>query len=185
MKSVNILVNSFSRNRVVCQDSSLLVSLQDLILVILCLRDHSSYQFKVLSDICCVDYPFQKNRQRFEIVYSLLSLTYNIRVLVKTRVSVYEKVHSICNLFKGANWYEREVYDLFGVYFINHPDLRRILTDYGFIGHPLRKDFPLSGFVEVRYNIEKNRVVCESLELAQEFRGFKYVLPGRLFTKKV
>lgn len=111
----------------------------------------------------------------------LLSLVNNQRVLVKTYTDELTPIDSITGLFQGANWYEREVWDMYGVFFSNHPDLRRILTDYGFSGHPFRKDFPLTGFVEVRYDDEVKRVVCEPLELAQEFRKFDLGSPWEVF----
>jgi len=122
--------------------------------------------------VCGVDYPTRPNR--FEVVYHLLSHRYNSRIRVKTYCDEVTPVPSITPLFPAANWFEREAYDMFGIYFSGHPDLRRILTDYGFEGYPLRKDFPLSGYVEVRYDEEKKRIVAEPLELAQQFRNFDY-----------
>jgi NADH dehydrogenase (ubiquinone) Fe-S protein 3 len=122
-----------------------------------------------------VDYPSKENR--FELVYMLLSLPFNTRIIVKTFASEVTPVPSAVDLYKGANWMEREVWDMYGVFFTGHPDLRRILTDYGFEGHPLRKDFPLTGYVEVRYDDSKKRVVAEPLELAQAFRVFEYQSP--------
>jgi NADH/F420H2 dehydrogenase subunit C len=139
------------------------------------LRDNTNCQFKELIDIVVVDYP--QREKRFEVNYLLLSLRYATRLKIKVRVDAYEGLDSLSSLFKAANWFEREAFDLFGVFFHNHPNLRRILTDYGFEGHPLRKDFPLTGFVEVRYDEEKKRVVCESLETAQEFRAFEFQSP--------
>ena len=139
------------------------------------LRDHTNCQYKGFVDICGVDYP--ERSKRFEVVYNLLSHTYNSRILVKTEVDELTPVESLCSLFGAANWFEREVWDMYGVFFVNHPDLRRILTDYGFEGHPLRKDFPLSGYVEVRYDSVKKRVSLEGLELSQEFRSFNYDTP--------
>ena len=118
---------------------------------------------------------------RFEIVYNLLSLRFNSRVRVKTYTDELTPIESVNDIFKAANWNEREVWDMFGVYFTNHPDLRRILTDYGFEGHPLRKDFPLSGYVECRYDDEVRRVVQEPVELAQEFRKFDLAAPWEQF----
>jgi NADH dehydrogenase (ubiquinone) Fe-S protein 3 len=143
--------------------------------VILFLRDHQTTQFKILSDITAVDFPEQP--LRFEVSYDLLSLRFNSRIRVKTYVNEVTPIESSEPVFSSANWLEREVWDMFGICFVNHPDLRRILTDYGFEGYPLRKDFPLSGFVEVRYDIASKRVVCESLELAQEFRSFTFSNP--------
>lgn len=138
------------------------------------LRDHTNSQFKLVMDITGVDFPSRKNR--FEIVYNMLSMKYNARVRVKTYASETSPVPSIVPLFNAANWQERETYDMFGIFFTGHPDLRRILTDYGFEGHPLRKDFPLTGYVEVRYDEEKKRVVAEPVELAQAFRNFEGAL---------
>lgn len=138
--------------------------------VITFLRDHTSAQFKTVMDITAVDFPARTNR--FEVVYNLLSVRFNSRIRVKTYASETSAVPSVAPIFDGANWYERETYDMFGVFFENHPDLRRILTDYGFEGHPLRKDFPVTGYTEVRYDEEKKRVVYEPLELTQAFRNF-------------
>lgn len=136
------------------------------------LRDHTSAQFTSLADITAVDFPTRANR--FEVVYHLLSLVHNSRIRVKTYANETTAIPSIVGLYNGANWFERETYDMFGIFFSGHPDLRRILTDYGFEGHPLRKDFPLTGYVEVRYDDEKKRVVAEPLELTQAFRNFEY-----------
>ncbi|XP_012250862.2 NADH dehydrogenase [ubiquinone] iron-sulfur protein 3, mitochondrial [Athalia rosae] len=143
------------------------------------LKDHQNAQFVNIIDITAIDVP---NRQyRFELIYNLLSLRYNSRIRVKTYTDELTPIDSACDIFKGANWYEREIWDMYGVFFANHPDLRRILTDYGFEGHPLRKDFPLSGYVEVRYDDEKKRVVAEPLELTQEFRRFELAAPWEQF----
>lgn len=151
------------------------VSVEHLRTLMYILRDSTNCQFKVLADLCGVDYPNKK--ERFEIVYNLLSVRYNARIRVKTNVDELTAVPSMTEIFSAANWYEREVWDLYGVFFSNHPDLRRILTDYGFEGHPMRKDFPLSGYVEVRYDDEQKRVVTEPLEMTQEFRSFNYTSP--------
>ncbi|XP_043938674.1 NADH dehydrogenase [ubiquinone] iron-sulfur protein 3, mitochondrial [Protopterus annectens] len=143
------------------------------------LRDHTNAQFKSLIDQTVVDVPTRQNR--FEIVYNLLSLAYNSRIRVKTYTDELTPVDSAVPVFQAANWYEREIWDMFGVFFANHPDLRRILTDYGFEGHPFRKDFPLSGYVEVRYDDEVKRVVAEPVELAQEFRKFDLSSPWEVF----
>eukprot|EP00043_Microstomoeca_roanoka_P027204 m.13780 g.13780 ORF g.13780 m.13780 type:complete len:263 (+) comp7415_c0_seq1:67-855(+) len=142
------------------------------------LRDNTLCQFKNLSDLCGVDIP--KRQNRFELVYNLLSLRHNLRIRVRTYTDELSAVDSCFSVFKAADWYEREVWDMYGVYFLGHPDLRRILTDYGFEGHPLRKDFPLSGFVEVRYDEDVKRVVCEPIELAQEFRKFDFQSPWEM-----
>lgn len=143
------------------------------------LKDHQLAQFESLVDIAGVDVPSRE--YRFEIVYNLLSLRYNARIRVKTYTDELTPIDSIYEVHKAADWYEREIWDMFGVYFTNHPDLRRILTDYGFEGHPFRKDFPLSGYVEVRYDDEVKRVVVEPLELTQEFRKFDLVGPWEQF----
>ncbi|CAG8495676.1 1553_t:CDS:2 [Paraglomus occultum] len=142
-----------------------------LIPVMTFLRDHTGCQFKQVQDICGVDYPTRSNR--FEVVYNMLSVHYNARIRVKTYTDEVTPVPSIVSLFDGANWFEREAYDMYGIFFVDHPDLRRILTDYGFEGHPMRKDFPLTGYVEVRYDEEKKRVVAEPLEMTQAFRNFE------------
>ncbi len=139
------------------------------------LRDDINCQFKLLMDVCGVDYP--ERERRFEIVYNLLSLTHNLRIRIKVTCGEDEPVPTVTGVFSSANWWEREVWDLFGVMFSGHPDLRRILTDYGFEGHPLRKDFPLTGFVEMRYDDEKKRVVYEPVKLTQEFRTFDFLSP--------
>lgn len=139
------------------------------------LRDHSACLYEQVVDITAVDYPTRANR--FEVVYNLLSITYNARIRVKTYCSEVTPVPSVVPLWNGANWFEREVWDMYGIMFTGHPDLRRILTDYGFEGFPLRKDFPVTGYVEVRYDDEKKRIVAEPLELAQAFRFFDYQSP--------
>ncbi len=139
------------------------------------LRDDESCLFKCFIDICGVDYPARE--KRFDVVYHFLSLRHNQRVRIKVMVDAQTPVPSIIDLFPAANWFERETYDLYGVIFTDHPDLRRLLTDYGFEGHPLRKDFPLTGFVEVRYDEIERRVVYEPVKLTQEFRNFDFLSP--------
>jgi NADH-quinone oxidoreductase subunit C len=139
------------------------------------LRDDAKCLFKQLVDICGADYP--QRPQRFDVVYHLLSLRHNKRVRVKVSTDENTPVPSAAAVFPSAPWFERETWDLYGVWFADHPDLRRILTDYGFDGHPLRKDFPLTGFVEMRYDDEQKRVVYEPVKLAQEFRRFDFLSP--------
>ena len=139
------------------------------------LRDDSNCQFKCLMDICGVDYP--ERDERFEVVYNLLSLKHNQRVRIKLSCGEDTPVPSATDVFSSAGWWEREAWDLYGIYFSDHPDLRRILTDYGFEGHPLRKDFPLTGHVELRYDNEQRRVVYEPVALAQEYRSFDFLSP--------
>src|SRR6185437_7358475 len=139
------------------------------------LRDDPQCRFTVLCDVCGVDYPDRP--RRFEIVYNLLSLAHNRRIRVKLETDEELPVPSATGIFSSAGWWEREAFDLYGVYFSDHPDLRRILTDYGFDGHPLRKDFPLTGYVELRYDEEQKRVVYEPVKLKQEFRSFDFASP--------
>jgi NADH-quinone oxidoreductase subunit C len=147
----------------------------DLIEVITLLRDDSLCRFGSLIDICGVDYPDRE--QRFDVVYHLLSPWLNHRIRVRIVTDEAHPVPSLTGLFPGADWYEREAFDLYGILFSGHPDLRRILTDYGFQGHPLRKDFPLTGFVELRYDDELKRVVYEPVKLMQEYRSFDFLSP--------
>ncbi len=137
------------------------------------LRD--DFGFVQLVDVCGVDYP--ERPLRFDVVYNLLSLKENVRIRVKIQTDENTPVDSVSDIFKSAIWFEREAWDLFGIYFNNHPDLRRILTDYGFEGHPLRKDFPLTGYVELRYDEELRRVVYEPVTLTQDFRRFDFESP--------
>ena len=147
----------------------------DLLYVLKTLRDDPILQFKQLSDLTAVDYP--ERAQRFDVVYQMLSLALNARMRVLTSVGDGDIVPSVIDLFASANWAEREVWDMFGIFFSGHPDLRRLLTDYGFEGHPLRKDFPLTGYVEVRYNDTERRVVYEPVHLTQEYRDFDFLSP--------
>lgn len=144
------------------------------------LHDDPACDFQQLMSITAVDYP--ERAQRFEVVYHFLSLTHNHRIRVKVRTDEESTIDSLCALYPAANWLEREVFDLYGVYFKNHPDLRRILTDYGFEGHPLRKDFPLTGYVELRYDAEQKRCVYEPVKLVQDFRNFDFVSPWEAMT---
>ncbi len=149
------------------------------------LRDDPACVFKCIIDVCGADYPARE--KRFDVVYHLLSLKQNLRIRLKVETDEATPVPSICPVFPGANWFEREAYDMYGILFTGHPELRRLLTDYGFDGYPLRKDFPMTGFVEVRYDDLVKRVVYEPVKLTQEFRNFdflspwegvEYVLPG-------
>jgi NADH-quinone oxidoreductase subunit C len=147
----------------------------DIVRVMTFLRDDPDCACCAFIDITAVDWP--QRERRFDVVYHLLSPTRNHRVRVKIEVDEATPVASVTGVFPGANWFEREVYDLYGVVFTGHPDLRRLLTDYGFEGHPLRKDFPLTGFVEVRWDDEQKRVAYEPVRLAQEFRDFDFLSP--------
>jgi NADH dehydrogenase (ubiquinone) Fe-S protein 3 len=143
------------------------------------LKDHTNAQFASITDICALDVPTRQ--YRFEIVYNLLSIRFNQRIRIKTYTDELTPIQSSTVIYNGANWYEREIWDMYGVFFANHPDLRRILTDYGFEGHPFRKDFPLVGYVEVRYDDEVKRVVAEPVELIQEWRKFDLGNPWESF----
>jgi len=139
------------------------------------LRDDPGCRFVSFTDITAVDYP--EREKRFDVVYHLLSPTLNARIRLKAEADETTQVPSIIEVFPGADWFEREAYDLYGVIFVGHPDMRRLLTDYGFDGHPLRKDFPTTGFVEVRYDDQEKRVVYEPVRLNQEFRKFDFLSP--------
>lgn len=174
-----------SSTSVVLGELMIEVEAANLVKLLTFLRDDSNCGLRVLIDLCGVDYP--ERARRFDIVYNLLSMTHNHRVRVKAQTDERTPVPSVTGLFSSAGWYEREIWDMYGVMFDGNPDLRRLLTDYGFEGHPLRKDFPLSGYVEVRYDDEQKRIVYEPVNLTQEFRSFdfespwegaKYVLPG-------
>jgi NADH-quinone oxidoreductase subunit C len=156
-------------------DFAIEVHLDQIINVLTFLRDDSGCQFSTLIDICGVDYPGRA--ARFSVVYHLLSMTKNHRIRIVVEVEEDETVPSAIPVYPAANWYEREAFDMYGIVFGDHPDLRRILTDYGFTGHPLRKDFPLTGHVECRYDEEQKRVIYEPVSLPQEFRQFDNMSP--------
>ena len=167
----------FSKNEIIFE-----ISAENILPVFLFLRDHTQSQFKILIDITAVDYPSRS--QRFEIVYNVLSIQHNSRLRIKTFIDELTPIDSLITIYSSSNWFERETWDMFGVFFTQHPDLRRILTDYGFEGHPLRKDFPLTGFVEVRYDDTDKRVITEPLEMTQEFRYFDFANPWEVLEKK-
>ena len=148
---------------------------EQIVKVVTFLRDDPMCLFKVLVDICGTDYP--ERPKRFDVVYNLLSLVHNQRIRIKVEADDETPVPSITGVHNSANWFEREIWDMYGVMFSDHPDLRRLLTDYGFEGHPLRKDFPLTGFVETRYDEERKRVVYDPVKLSQEFRKFDFLSP--------
>ncbi len=154
---------------------SILVPRTRIVDVLLALRDDVGLAFNQLMDICGVDYP--ERPERFDVVYNLLSLRHNWRLRVKVQTDETSLVPSVVSVYSAAGWYERECWDLYGVAFSGNPDLRRILTDYGFEGHPLRKDFPLSGYVEVRYDNDQKRIVYEPVKLPQDFRSFDFLSP--------
>ncbi len=154
---------------------AIIVRREALVDVIAALRDAPGLRFNQLLDICGVDYP--ERPDRFDVVYHLLSMALNLRLRIKVTTDTRQPVPSLTGLYPVAGWYERETWDLYGVLFAGNPDLRRILTDYGFEGHPFRKDFPLTGHVELRYSEEHKRVVYEPVKLAQDFRNFDFLSP--------
>jgi len=182
---VTALPGAVRGQQVVRGELTLEVEPGEIVRVLRFLRDDSNCLFKVLIDICGVDWP--QREKRFDVVYHLLSLAKNLRIRVKVETDENTPVASVVPLFPAANWFEREAFDMYGVTFADHPDLRRLLTDYGFSGFPLRKDFPLTGHVELRYDDDLKRVVYQPVQLVQEFRDFdfmspwegaRYILPG-------
>ena len=151
------------------------INIDDLVDVATVLKTNQKLKFKQLIDITAVDYP--SNEKRFKIVYFLLSHEFNQRIIISSFINDNEQVETLTNIFPSANWMEREVFDMYGILFKNHPDLRRILTDYGFEGHPLRKDFPLTGHNEVRFSEEEKKVIYEKVKLEQDYRNFDYESP--------
>ncbi len=179
------LENEIISSAIAYGELTITVHRDHLIRTLLFLKEDGECLFESLVDISGADYP--ERPERFDVVYHLLSYTLNMRIRVKVETSEDQPVPSATGIFQSANWFEREIWDLYGVMFAGHPDLRRILTDYGFQGHPLRKDFPLTGYVEVRYSEEQKRVIYEPVTLTQDFRRFdfmspwegaKYILPG-------
>jgi NADH-quinone oxidoreductase subunit C len=169
------LANAVTMRSIVHGELTVTAKAGDIVRVVKFLRDDPRCEFRSIIDITAVDWPSRENR--FDVVYHFLSPTKNARVRIKIEVHEASPVSSIISVFPGANWYEREIYDLYGVLFTGHPDMRRLLTDYGFEGHPLRKDFPLTGFVEVRWDDELKRVVYDRVKLTQEFRNFDFLSP--------
>ena len=156
-------------------ETIVVIKKKNLLTSLLTLKKSILYQFSLLTAISGVDY--NNNNYRFNVTYEMLSLVYNVRVRLKVFLSEIEPVPSIIKIFKNANWWEREIWDLYGIFFSNHPDLRRILTDYGFEGHPMRKDFPVYGYVEVFYDSIQKRILIESVDLSQEYRVFSFDTP--------
>ena len=151
------------------------VASAEIVKVMTHLRDAADCEFRILVDVCGNDWP--QRERRFDVVYHLLSLSRNQRIRVKAQVGEREAIPSVISVYPAANWFERETFDMYGIAFADHPDLRRILTDYGFSGYPLRKDFPLTGYVELRYDEELKRVVYQPVQLVQEFRDFDFMSP--------
>jgi NADH-quinone oxidoreductase subunit C len=172
---VSALPGAAIDHKVAFNQLTVAVQVDRIVDVVRFLRDDSDCRFISIIDVTAVDYP--KRERRFDVVYHLLSPTLNTRIRLCAEADESTQVPSIIEVFPGADWFERETYDLYGVTFIGHPDMRRLLTDYGFEGHPLRKDFPLTGFVEVRYDDQEKRVLYEPVRLNQEFRNFDFLSP--------
>ena len=173
--------NSFIRN----EELLIEIRVDDLVDIVQFLKSNENCKFKQLIDIAGVDYP--ENEKRFELVYLLLSHENNTRIKILIKFQINQTINSLIKIFPSANWMEREVFDMYGIKFKNHPDLRRILTDYGFKGHPLRKDFPLTGFNEVRYSEKEKKVVYEPVKLEQNYRNFDFESPweGTNYIKEI
>ena len=180
LNNLNKLINSELANKILSsslENNELMIEINDhdLIEVIQFLKSNDKFKFRQLVDIAGVDYPYKENR--FQLVYLLLSHEKNIRIKIKINFNLDQNISSLTKVFPSANWMEREVFDMYGIKFKNHPDLRRILTDYGFKGHPLRKDFPLTGFNEVRYSEKDKKVIYEPVKLEQNYRNFDFESP--------
>ena len=190
LENLEKLINSELSIKVlnsVIKNEELLIEIKDndLVEVIQFLKSNENCKFKQLIDIAGVDYP--ENEKRFELIYLFLSHENNIRIKLLTKFEIDQTINSITKIFPSANWMEREVFDMYGIKFKNHPDLRRILTDYGFKGHPLRKDFPLTGFNEVRYSEKDKKVIYEPVKLEQNYRNFDFESPweGTTYLKEI
>ena len=184
-KIIEILLDKFLDSKIILNDKYIEINIEKNILlsVIKDLKEDSSLQYNQLIDLTAIDYPSRE--KRFELVYLLLSMTQNSRILIKTSIKENQNIESITSVHRSSDWYERECYDLFGIQFLNHPDLRRIMTDYNFEGHPLRKDFPLTGHTEVRYDDLEKKVVYQPVKLTQEYRNFDYMSPWEGFDNKL
>jgi len=176
-KNKKILSEKFSKNTIIFNDhyDEINIKKDNIIETVQLLKEDKNLRYDQLIDLTAIDYPSRE--KRFDIVYIFLSMVYNKRILVKSTLLENEKIESITSIHKSADWYERECYDLFGIKFLNHPDLRRIMTDYNFEGYPLRKDFPLTGHTEVRYDDLEKKVIYEPVKLTQEYRNFDYMSP--------
>ena len=185
-KIINSALSSKIQNSVIDNDELLIeVKENEIIDIVQFLKSNESCKFKQLIDIAGVDYP--ENEKRFELIYLFLSHEHNIRIKLLIKFDVNQSINSLTKVFPSANWMEREVFDMYGIKFKNHPDLRRILTDYGFKGHPLRKDFPLTGFNEVRYSEKDKKVIYEPVKLEQNYRNFDFESPweGTNYIKEI
>lgn len=169
------LKQDFLNHSIHVGELSITVPSESVVKVLTFLRDAKDLKFRQLMDVTAVDFP--ERTPRFNVVYHLLSLKYNMRIRIKCPLEETSSIPSVAKVFSSANWFEREVWDMFGIKFREHPDLRRILTDYNFEGHPLRKDFPLTGYVEVRYDPEQKKVVYEPVKLTQAYRSFDFLSP--------
>ena len=180
-----ILIEKFSNAKVILNNKyiEIQVDQSEIFNTIKDLKEDSNLIFDQLIDLTAIDYPSRE--KRFDVIYLLLSMTFNQRILIKTSISESESIETLIPIHRAADWYERECYDLFGIQFLNHPDLRRIMTDYNFEGHPLRKDFPLTGHTEVRYDDLEKKVLYEPVKLTQEYRNFDYMSPWEGFDNKL
>ena len=190
LKDLEKLINSELSSKIkssIIENNELLVETEEaeLLDVVQFLKSHEKCKFRQLIDIAGVDYP--ENEKRFELIYLFLSHEHNLRIKLLIKFQINQTIVSLTKIFPSANWMEREVFDMYGVKFKNHPDLRRILTDYGFKGHPLRKDFPLTGFNEVRYSEKEKKVVYEPVKLEQNYRNFDFESPweGTNYLKEI
>jgi len=182
-QSLVLLIPRWIKSCVIQKDElTVYVESRDILPFFTFLKNHTNTQFKLLMDLTAVDY--QSRLERFEVVYLLLSIQHNARVRIKTCVDELTPLDSIVPLYPSASWPERETWDMFGIFFSGHPDLRRILTDYGFEGYPLRKDFPLTGYLEMRYDDSEKRVVAEPVEMTQDFRFFDFSSPWEVLERK-
>ena len=179
------LIKKFSNTNIILNNKyfEIQVKQSEIFNTIKVLKEDSNFKFDQLIDLTAIDYPSRE--KRFDVIYLLLSMTLNQRLLIKTSIDESESIESVISIHRAADWYERECYDLFGIQFLNHPDLRRIMTDYNFEGHPLRKDFPLTGHTEVRYDDLEKKVVYEPVKLTQEYRNFDYMSPWEGFDNKL
>lgn len=177
-----MLAHDVVKTELVKQELIVTVLRANIVKVLTALRDDVSCMFSQLVELTAVDYP--EREQRFDVVYCLLSMKHNQRVRVKVATDEATPVPTVTGVFSTAGWFEREVWDMYGIFFSDHPDLRRILTDYGFEGHPLRKDFPLTGYVEMRYDEDQKRVIYEPVKLAQDFRSFDFLSPWEAMTSR-
>jgi NADH dehydrogenase (ubiquinone) Fe-S protein 3 len=175
LTKIENIIPVISSSLSISNEKIIVISHLNLLFVFNILKYHFGHQYKLLSCISGVDYISCK--YRFGIIYDLLSLKYNSRLRIKVFVNEVTSIETITNIYINSDWWEREVWDMYGIYFNNHKDLRRILTDYGFEGYPLRKDFPLSGYIELKYDQTKKRIVLEPLELSQEFRNYSFEMP--------